>query len=99
MLPNIELESAHRRAEEWRQAVQEVFFSVEPIFIEECQGESALRSAGRIQVTVSIGIASFSPSGMKKEQVIDYADRALYRAKNDGRNRVEVYDAKSCVTR
>jgi diguanylate cyclase (GGDEF)-like protein len=67
--------------------------------MEECQGESAIKAAGQIQVTVSIGIACFSPGGMKKERVIDYADRALYRAKNDGRNRVEVYDIKSCVTR
>jgi GGDEF domain-containing protein len=89
------MESARDRAEEWRQAVQNLFFSAQPIFVEQGQGENLPKAACQIRVTVSIGIACFSPNRIKKEQVIAYADRALYRAKNDGRNRVEVYDKEA----
>jgi diguanylate cyclase (GGDEF)-like protein len=42
-------------------------------------------------VTVSIGVAVISPQqGMKLEDLISQADRALYRAKNKGRNRIEI---------
>lgn len=97
ILPNIDLESAHRRAEEWRQAIQNLSFSVQPGFDEESQGRTTLQASIQIQVTVSIGIACFLPNRANKEQVIDFADRALYRAKKDGRNRVEVYDAETRV--
>jgi GGDEF domain-containing protein len=40
-------------------------------------------------VTVSIGLAE-APEGFSPQQVYKAADRALYRAKNNGRNRVEV---------
>lgn len=45
------------------------------------------------QMTVSIGIASTSPGeDMPVEHLIDAADRALYRAKQEGRNRICVSD-------
>jgi GGDEF domain-containing protein len=40
-------------------------------------------------VTVSIGLAE-APEDFSPQQVYKAADRALYRAKNNGRNRVEV---------
>lgn len=47
----------------------------------------------RIQVTTSIGIASFSPYGMTCiDHVLSQADQALYKAKHGGRNRVVHYD-------
>jgi diguanylate cyclase (GGDEF)-like protein len=40
-------------------------------------------------ITVSIGVAE-APEGFRPEQVYKAADRALYRAKHAGRNRVEL---------
>ena len=39
-------------------------------------------------VTISIGVASYPDCGKTVEQVINYADKALYYAKDTGRNRV-----------
>ncbi|WP_337270513.1 GGDEF domain-containing protein [Oryzifoliimicrobium ureilyticus] len=44
----------------------------------------------QIKITVSIGIASSLTSPPDFQNVLDAADRALYRAKQSGRNRVEI---------
>jgi len=46
--------------------------------------------AGEVAVTVSIGVAEPSTRNRKVDQVIAAADKALYRAKEGGRNRVEL---------
>ncbi len=47
-----------------------------------------------ITITISIGIASSEISRARTmKQFIEEADKALYRAKEDGRNRVRLYDA------
>ena len=46
--------------------------------------------AGDLSVTVSIGVAEPSTRYRQPEQVIHAADQALYRAKHNGRNRVEL---------
>jgi GGDEF domain-containing protein len=45
---------------------------------------------GEVTVTVSIGVAEPSTKNHKVDQVISAADKALYRAKQGGRNRVEL---------
>ena len=51
---------------------------------EVIQGES-----GPVEVTISIGVAEWTPSMRRPEDLIAMADAALYRAKHGGRNRVE----------
>jgi diguanylate cyclase (GGDEF)-like protein len=45
---------------------------------------------GNIALTVSIGVALFSPADLETSAILGRADRALYRAKDRGRNRVEM---------
>ena len=46
-----------------------------------------LESGKRVPITVSVGVATYGGGGL--DAFIDDADRALYRAKSRGRNRVE----------
>ena len=45
-------------------------------------------------VTVSVGVSLLPEHGIDLEELIDLADRAMYQAKLNGRNRVEVWEAK-----
>ncbi|MGH9530536.1 MAG: diguanylate cyclase [Terriglobales bacterium] len=47
-----------------------------------------------LSVTVSIGVAEASSRTRDAEQVIQSADKALYRAKHAGRNRVEAFASR-----
>jgi diguanylate cyclase (GGDEF)-like protein len=53
-------------------------------------GEVLQRPAADLSVNVSIGVAEPSTRHRQPEQVIQAADQALYRAKHNGRNRVEL---------
>ena len=46
-----------------------------------------------ISVTASIGVATSTQENFMAEEVIQAADKALYRAKNAGRNRIETASA------
>jgi GGDEF domain-containing protein len=50
---------------------------------------AAEKPASGLSVTVSIGIASAASDRSTPEVVLEAADKALYRAKGNGRNRVE----------
>ncbi|TCM85504.1 sensor domain-containing protein [Rhodovulum steppense] len=75
--------------------------------------EDALRIAERIQsrlatpimfegrqinVSASLGIASIEATDLDREDVLRYADAALYRAKSEGRNRIEVFSGATMHT-
>ena len=51
--------------------------------------------SGELSVTVSIGVAEPTTRLREVEQVIQAADKALYRAKQNGRNRVETATASA----
>lgn len=46
----------------------------------------------KTDVTVSLGVYSNSNGTLEKQEIIDKADKALYLAKQNGRNRVELSD-------
>jgi len=51
-------------------------------------GETARRAA--VDCTVSIGVAELAPQDSSIDDLLHRADQALYQAKNNGRNRVEI---------
>jgi diguanylate cyclase (GGDEF)-like protein len=52
-----------------------------------------------VRVTVSIGAAEPRSQFSKVDQVLLAADKALYRAKDGGRNRVEVFGSMRAAQR
>ena len=77
LLPKMNLESARVRAERWRQMFAEMEVPVE---------------SGKLQCTLSVGIAVFPDHGNSAEDLLRNGDRALYLAKALGRNRAVAYD-------
>ena len=75
LLPGTDAAGAVQLAERLRQAVAD-----RPADIE----------AGSLAYTVSIGVTWFASGDSKADTILARADRALYRAKHNGRNRVEV---------
>ncbi len=69
---------AHVLAERIRQKVEKTDF-----FKEEIQPGG--------QLTISVGIATFPNDAVTEDELIERADKALYHAKNSGRNRVVSY--------
>lgn len=56
----------------------------------EGKGKKSRKSPRRLSVTVSMGVAERTEKHRTPGQVIKAADRALYRAKRKGRNRVSI---------
>ena len=62
------------------------------ILIEEHLWENS--SFGKLHITVSLGVAAIPTQGIETaERLVACADKALRRAKANGRNRVEIYEA------
>ena len=76
ILPDSDRKGALRMSERARQAVERVTFVAEE---------------HRIQITISIGSATFPNDAGEPWVLIEHADRALYAAKEQGRNRVVQY--------
>ena len=60
---------------------------------ETCRGIRALRidtENGPLHVTVSAGVATYPEHGATEDELILQADRALYLAKQSGRDRIEI---------
>lgn len=68
------IEDAKNKAEEIRQAVEDLVFDKNP----------------DLKVTISGGIAGFDKD-LNQKAVLDRADKALYKAKESGRNKIIVY--------
>lgn len=68
------LETAHHVAERIRRTVDETWFDG--------------GRGGSLRLTVSVGVACYPTHGTTRESLLDLADKAMYRAKSLGRNRV-----------
>lgn len=76
MLPETNNKGAQEMAERIRQAIELSRFDVR---------------TGDINVTVSLGVASYPEDGGNLDVILDKADKAMYRAKQRGRNKVVAY--------
>lgn len=76
VLPEADLQGASLWAERWREDIERHEF-------EEPDGK-------KLKITISIGVATFNDDMDNQGVLIDAADKALYRAKEAGRNRVVV---------
>ena len=78
--------------EELRQTVEDTRFILRARFRSKKKKEKVLTDRGpgeRVPVTISIGVAEQNERHAKWDQVVKAADRALYRAKEGGRNQVQ----------
>lgn len=73
ILPGVGEEEGFRIGESVRDSIENTLFQV--------QGES-------LRITVSIGVATYPGQAQGREDLISMADKALYKAKEQGRNRV-----------
>jgi diguanylate cyclase (GGDEF)-like protein/PAS domain S-box-containing protein len=76
VMPNIGVEKARQRAEELHQTINSLDIPY---------------GVFNLTTTISMGVAIYPEHGKSKEELIRSADRAMYIAKNTGRNRVVVY--------
>ena len=74
VLPDADLAVAERVGERIRKVIAAKAFMIGP--------------NSHLTVTVSLGVSSLLPGGDTVEDLLKRADRALYRAKREGRNRV-----------
>jgi diguanylate cyclase (GGDEF)-like protein len=76
-----------------RQAVEDTRFILRSRFRSKRKKEKVITDRGpgqRVPVTISIGVAERDERHTKSEQIVKAADRALYRAKEGGRNQVQI---------
>ena len=76
LLPETTKEEAAKVAERIRQSIAETDFNTRN---------------GIIKITASIGVTEYSPDFSAANTFIESADKALYRAKEMGRNKVQLY--------
>lgn len=74
LAPNTDLEAARAIAERLREAIMQI----------------ATLGAAKVFVSASFGVAQITPEDKDFKDAYKRADRALYRAKNEGRNRVYI---------
>jgi len=77
-MPSAPIEAAYQRAETWRNEIANAFIEYEGM---------------HLKTSFSAGVAGFPNHGSTSDAILNAADKALYQAKNTGRNRVVLYDA------
>jgi diguanylate cyclase (GGDEF)-like protein len=79
LMPGLSLEEAGKAAENIRQAVYDYRFVNEQML-----------PTGRL--SASLGVTVYRDGIQEPQQMVEEADTALYRAKNDGRNQVRIHN-------
>jgi two-component system cell cycle response regulator len=80
LLPEIQIQAAKNVAEKIRKIIAQT---------------EVTKDSKKVLVTVSLGVAAFQKENMNNgRDLIDAADKALYQAKNAGRNRTVLYDRR-----
>jgi diguanylate cyclase (GGDEF)-like protein len=74
VLPNTGIEGAEKLAEKIRHSIA---------------GHYLVTEKGEIQITISIGVSALSEQDASLDDILSRADKALYLAKENGRNRIE----------
>ena len=76
-MPNAPLKAAYQRAESWRDEIANSFIEYEGL---------------HLKTSFSAGIASYPMHGSTSDMLLNAADKALYQAKDGGRNLVVMYE-------
>ena len=82
LLPHTKVNEARIVAERLRKTVENTVLDIQSVCETECENFS---------VTISMGVNEYDQSYTTTDQIYKNADKALYRAKKSGRNRVIVY--------
>jgi len=77
-MPNAPIDAAYQRAEAWRNEIANAFIEYEDL---------------HLKTSFSAGVAGYPIHGSTSDAILNAADKALYEAKNTGRNRVILFDA------
>jgi diguanylate cyclase (GGDEF)-like protein/PAS domain S-box-containing protein len=77
-MPNAPLGAAYERAETLRNEIANAFLEYEGL---------------HLKTSFSAGVAGFPMHGDTSDSILNTADKALYQAKNSGRNRVIIYES------
>ena len=77
LMPNATLHDAYERAETWRR---------------DYTARVIHHGGKELSISFSAGVASFPMHGTSGESILYAADDALYRSKNEGRNKVSLYN-------
>lgn len=82
LLPHTVAQDAANVAERLRHTVESTILDIKSVCEFDCQN---------FNVTISMGVSQYDQSYTTTEQIYKNADKALYRAKKSGRNRVIIY--------
>jgi len=78
IMPNIDKNNAYNMIERLRSAIEKTF-------------ERTKKGTALPPLTISSGVASFPQDGLNKEELIKKADKALYKAKESGKNKTVLF--------
>jgi len=82
IIPKTSLEVTRKRAEEWQAALLK---------------EPAPINGTKLQITISIGIAAYPGHGKTVDSLLRAADKALYDAKDAGRDQIKIFQDQLIV--